>query len=93
MALFSINVEWIQGDLTAKYVTKYITKGCDLALVKVTGKKGEADTVNYDEFEEIRLSVYRTASEAMLGVYGHKIFAKSNPVEVLYIHEPGQVSF
>lgn len=89
---FSINIEWIQGDTTAKYITKYITKGCDLALVKVQKAKKDAPAiVNYDEFEEIRLGVYRTASEAALGIWGHKIFTKSHHVQTLYIHEPGNV--
>jgi hypothetical protein len=88
---FSINIEWMQGDATAKYITKYITKGCDLALVKVSEDKDGAAIVNYDEFEEIRLGVYRTASEAMLGIYGHKIFDKSHSVESLFIHEKGKV--
>jgi len=87
--LFSINLEWIQGDGTAKYVTKYITKGSDLALVKIQSKNGKIDSgiVDYNEFEEIRLGVYRTASEAMLGIYGHKIFSKSHRVETLFIHQ------
>lgn len=89
---FSINIEWIQGDRTAKYITKYITKGCDLALVKVQKAKDNAPAiVNYDEFEEIRLGVYRTSSEAALGIWGHKIFTKSHHVQTLYIHEPGNV--
>jgi hypothetical protein len=84
--IYSINLEWIQGDATAKYITKYITKGCDLALVKTS-----ADTVDYNEFEEIRVGVYRTASEAALGIWGHKIFAKSHAVQSLFVHLPGKV--
>jgi len=67
-------------------VTKYITKGCDLALVHVKGSTDNEIIVNYDEFEEIRLGVFRTSSEAMLGIWGHKIFSKSVPVETLFIH-------
>lgn len=47
--------------------------------------------MNYDEFEEIRLGVYRTACEAMLGIWGHKIFRKSHTVKSMFIHEPGKV--
>lgn len=90
--IFSINLEWLHGDLAAKYVLKYITKGGDAALVLVKGTNDGEILVNYDEFEEIRLAVYRTASEAMLAIYGHKIFTKSFPVEVLYIHRDNEVS-
>ena len=88
----SINLEWLHGDLAAKYVLKYITKGGDAALVLVKGTNDGEIIVNYDEFEEIRLAVYRTASEAMLAIYGHKIFTKSFPVEVLYVHRDNEVS-
>lgn len=74
-------------------MTKYITKGCDLALVKVQKEKESPAIVNYDEFEEIRLGVYRTSSEAALAIWGHKIFDKSHKVETLFIHEPGKVLY
>jgi hypothetical protein len=85
-------VEWVQGDGTARYITKYITKGCDLALVQVNRiKDAVSNIVNYDEFEEMRCGVYRTSSEAALAIFGHKIFSKAHLVETLYIHEPGNV--
>jgi hypothetical protein len=62
--------------------------------VKVQSDKNDASPiVNYDEFEEIRLGVYRTSSEAGLGIWGHKIFSKSHHVQTLHIHEPGKVIF
>ena len=61
-----------------------------MAFVKVQSQKGD-NVVNYDEFEEIRCGAFRTASEAMLAIYGHKIFSKSHKVESLFIHEPGKV--
>jgi hypothetical protein len=53
--------------------------------------KTSSDTVDYNEFEEIRVGVYRTASEAALGIWGHKIFAKSHAVQSLFVHLPGKV--
>ena len=83
--LFSINVEWIQGDACIKYVMKYVMKGCDLAFVQVGRERNNACVVQitYDEFKQIRMARYQTPMEAIMSIWGNKIVRKSHQVNII----------
>jgi hypothetical protein len=85
-----INVEWLQGDGTLSYVLKYVLKGSDMAYVQVTEKKRKG-LVDIDEFKEMQLGRYTTATEAFLKLWSNSIVERSVQVDTLWIHLPGQI--
>ena len=44
--------------------------------------------MNYDEWNQLKLARYTTASEAFLKLWGHEIVKKSTVVDTLYVHLP-----
>jgi hypothetical protein len=75
-------VEWLHGDACVKYILKYVTKGCDMAFVSV-GTDGPVDVFNYDEFRQIHMARFQTASEALMSIWGHKIVRMTHQVKLV----------
>lgn len=76
--VFSINVEFLYGDSCVKYVTKYAMKGADLGFVRIATEGGT--TVNFDEFQQIKLARFVTAHEAFMAIWGEPIVWSSKTV-------------
>uniref|UniRef100_A0A915CXY9 ATP-dependent DNA helicase n=1 Tax=Ditylenchus dipsaci TaxID=166011 RepID=A0A915CXY9_9BILA len=81
-----INVEDCWGQKCVNYVLKYITKGHDLAYVKVTPSDTAPDEYDYDE-TRVRLVRYMTASEAFMKLWSYPIVQLSHTVEKLFVHD------
>ena len=81
--MFSINVEWLGNDLCIKYIMKYITKGVTMAFVDI--QRENEDATDYDEFHQLQSVRFKTADEAYLSIWGHKIAKMSHTVNNLFI--------
>ena len=83
-----INVEVVYSVSAVKYLYKYITKGSDRVMIRLSS--GEERDITNDEIERFVNARYISASEAYWRLFEFKIQFKYPPVSKLPLHLPGE---
>ncbi|EOA28676.1 hypothetical protein CARUB_v10024900mg [Capsella rubella] len=92
-----INVEWCNRSTTIKYLFKYITKGVDMATMKIKRKqavdRNKEESESQEEINEIKNYLecrYLSACEATWRIFAFDIHERKPAVTRLSLHLPNQ---